>query len=126
MQSSEKLPRSMAKLAVKCLDRLEDVTGTRFYRIIGRIVSYDGESGLLKIASIYDGSSCNVHLLFEREDTKWTKLPTVEEGSVVRIQAVLFVIGAKCALKCEAIDVISLPRHLLESEEIILSYSSLQ
>jgi hypothetical protein len=116
----------MAKLAVKCLDRLEDVSGTRFYRIIGRIVSYDGESGLLKIASIYDGSSCNVHLSFESEDTKWTKLPTVEEGSVVRIQAVSFVIGAKCALKCEAIDAISLPRHLLESEEIILSYSSLQ
>lgn len=116
----------MAKLAVTHLEELVNTNGTNFYRIIGRIIGYNAGNGLLEIGSIYDKSTCLVYLTFESEDTKWTMLPTIEEGSVVQIHAVSFQVEEERGLKCESLELINLPRHLLESKEVIISYSALQ
>lgn len=117
----------MGKLIVEKLNQLKYLKKTQFYRIIGTVLEYNYERGVITIASLYDDSSCEIELDMEsvhrQEDNFY-------EGYVVDAEVVTTITGIdrtlKCTLKARDITNINLPRSLIEYKETLRGFASIE
>lgn len=126
----------MAKLVVEEFARLSNVNSTRFYRLFGSVLEYDHLKGVIKLASLFDGSICEIELDLEIEtydDNEEIKLrrgkeqrTNFHEGFVVDVNTVTVSIDNRCKLMANHINIVNLPGPLVESKEILREFAQIQ
>jgi len=76
----------MGKLIVDKFERLQNIRGTEFYKIIGIIKSYNYETGRIEIISLFDQTSCEIELDLESNANQ--EVIEIHNGLVVDAEVV--------------------------------------
>jgi hypothetical protein len=110
----------MGKLVVDNFNRLNGLSSTNFYRIIGRIIEYETDQAVIHIESLFDNSTCKIELDFDDKEGS-----DITDGLVVDVEIIPMISETpnNHILKAIDLNVINLPQPLIEEKQTLLAFS---
>lgn len=110
----------MGKLVVDEFDHLDSLSSTCFYRIFGRILKYDTSVGIIQLGSLFDNTSCDIELDFDKPQGD-----NLTEGLVVDVQVITIIsrITNDFILKVTQLNLVDFPQALIDKKEVLIKFS---
>lgn len=110
----------MGKLVVDEFERLAKVNSTCFYRIFGRIVEYETSLGIIRLGSLFDNTTCEIELDFNKSQGN-----NLTEGLVVDVQVITMIsnITNTFILKVSQLSLIDFPQELIDKKDTLIKFS---
>ncbi|KAG0683698.1 hypothetical protein C6P40_000806 [Pichia californica] len=115
----------MAKLVVYDFNKLNEINESYFYRIIGSVLEYDYNVGMIRLNSLFDESTCDIQLNLDSEIGMVNQGSMFYEGLVVDVNVVNTKIKNKSVLYANLINQVNLPGSLIEYKDTLRKYSNI-